>query len=148
MSGRTQANRRVLIADDDHLVRKMLGQIIGSIGFEVTYAENGKQALYLFENTDKGFDLLVTDICMPEMKGDELVREVRNRNLRIPIIVITGFTELDMYEELKEKNVSLFKKPFNFTALISCIETLCPSSRRSLYITEGRPQLITAKKLK
>jgi len=61
--------KRALLADDDPTLRMVLGQLLSLSGFDVTYAENGKIALNMFDNTDNKFDLLVTDICMPEMNG-------------------------------------------------------------------------------
>jgi len=72
-------SRRVLLADDDHAFRMMLGRVMGIIGFDVTYAEDGKRALTLFDQADGAFDLLITDICMPEMNGNDLIKAIRQR---------------------------------------------------------------------
>lgn len=50
--------RRALLADDNHALRMVLGQAVSSFGFDVTYAENGKIALDLFDNTESGVDLI------------------------------------------------------------------------------------------
>jgi len=117
-------NRRVLLADDDHAFRMMLGRVMGMIGFDVTYAEDGKRALALFDQADGGFDLLITDICMPEMNGKDLIQAIRQRNPHIPIIAITGFAEPELLNEIAASNASLFEKPVNLKTLRSHVDTL------------------------
>ncbi len=116
--------RRVLLADDNHSVRMVLGGVISSLGFDVTYAENGKRALELFDHAHGGFDLLITDICMPEMNGNDLIHEIRRRDQELPIIAITGFAEPELIDEIESCNVRLFEKPINFEALCSYIRSL------------------------
>jgi len=116
--------RRALLADDNHSVRMTLGRVISSFDFDVTYAENGKRALELFDHAYGGFDLLITDICMPEMNGNDLVHEIRRRDQELPIITITGFAEPKLISEIESCNVRLFEKPINFEALRSYIGSL------------------------
>jgi len=117
-------SRRVLLADDDHAVRMLLGQIIGTFGFDVTYADNGKVALQTFDATPDAFDLLITDICMPEMNGSELVHAIRQRDQNLPIIVVTGYADSTLVAEIHACNAKLFQKPVNFEALRAYIHSL------------------------
>jgi len=116
--------RRALLVDDDHAIRLMLGRLIVSFGFDVSYAENGKIALELFDLADGGFDLLITDICMPEMNGNELVREIRKRDENLPIIAITGFADRELIGEILSCNARLFEKPIDFKSLHKHIDSL------------------------
>jgi len=123
MIERVQA-KRVLLVDDDHAVRMMLGRVITLLGFDVTYAVNGKVALELYDSADGDFDLLITDICMPEMNGNDLVCEIRKRDERLPVIAITGFAESELIGQMKSYNVQLFEKPIDIKALRARIELL------------------------
>jgi len=116
--------KRALLADDDPTLRMVLGQLLSLSGFDVTYAENGKIALDMFDNTDNKFDLLVTDICMPEMNGKDLIHEIRGRNQKLTIIAVTGYVEPELIDEIESCHVRLFLKPINFKALHDHINSL------------------------
>lgn len=116
--------KRALIVDDNNELRMLLSEIIASYGFSVAQAPNGKVALQLLECTCSAFELLLTDLCMPEMDGRDLIHEVRRRNPELPIIAITGMAGQEISQEVEALGVMLFRKPINFTALHACIETL------------------------
>ncbi|WP_167631317.1 response regulator [Mariprofundus ferrooxydans] len=117
-------NRRVLIADDDTAVRKLLVKIMTKKGFDVTDAEDGKRALELYRHAAGGFDLLMTDICMPEMNGCDLIREIRRQDQCLPIIVVSGYADPDLVIEIESCNATLFEKPIDFRALYQCLDSL------------------------
>ncbi len=121
-------SRRALLADDDHALRRLVGEIIHSFGFRVTYAENGKRALELYNQAQGRFDLLITDICMPEMNGNALIHAIRIQDQKLPIIAITGYAEPELTGELESFHVRLFDKPINFQALHAYIDTLYPDN--------------------
>src|SRR5205814_9358002 len=79
---------RILVVDDEQCVRDLLIDILESEGYEVTQAENGDQALTLFET--QRFKAVFTDVGMPGMSGWELARAIRERDEHIPLAVITG----------------------------------------------------------
>lgn len=117
-------NRRVLLADDDAEVRKLLVEVMILKGFDVTDAEDGKMALELYEHAAGGFDLLMTDICMPEMNGCDLIREIRRQDQQLPIIVVTGYADPELINEIESCNATLFEKPIDFSSLYACIDAL------------------------
>jgi len=81
---------RILVVDDAAADRRLVGGLLEKeSGLEVAYAENGLAALESMRQTAP--DLVVTDLQMPEMDGLELVREVRARFTRVPVILITAF---------------------------------------------------------
>lgn len=79
---------RILIIDDEELVRFTLRKMFQHTGHEVTEAENGRQGLDLHQA--KPFDLVVTDIIMPEQEGVETILELRRDYPQLPIIAISG----------------------------------------------------------
>jgi len=125
MQHKPSPSRRVLLADDDPALRMLLGQIIKSFGFEVIYAENGSKALALYLQ-HRNIDLLITDICMPEMDGDELIRSIRQMDAGLPIIAITGYAEQALIQRIDACHARLFEKPLNFNLLHSYIDSLEP----------------------
>lgn len=82
--------RRVLLVDDEALVRSTLADALRAQGFEVEEADGGQAALARLGGPGS-FDLLVTDLAMPGMDGLELLREVRRRCPGLPALVVTGY---------------------------------------------------------
>lgn len=79
---------RILIVDDDELFRDMLHDMVSSDGHEAHDAINGNEALARI--TDTTFDLIITDILMPEKDGIELIMELAQRTTAPPIIAVSG----------------------------------------------------------
>src|SRR5687768_1081051 len=86
------APKRILLVDDDHLVRNAYRRILRSHGLEVATAASAVEALEMFRKG--GFDLVVTDVAMPGMSGEELVRHLGGA---VPVLVVTSMPldELD-----------------------------------------------------
>ncbi|MDR2316831.1 MAG: response regulator [Pseudomonas sp.] len=84
-------NRTVLLVDDDHLVRDMLGDVLRQYGYQVRQAHSGEQALALL---DGEIDLLLTDFAMPEFNGAQLALAARDRYPHLPVVFLTGYAEL------------------------------------------------------
>ena len=80
-----------MVVDDESINRQMLGYIV-SQDYEVTYAENGKEALELIKAQKKMLSLILLDILMPVMDGFELLKELKSDEelKKIPVIVLTS----------------------------------------------------------
>ncbi len=87
------AGRRVLIVDDEEAVRRASARVLGAEGFEVVQAVDGREALGQLERGQ--FDVVVSDVMMPNMSGLELLRTIRQRDLELPVILLTGMPNLD-----------------------------------------------------
>lgn len=79
---------KVLIIDDDPLVRETIALMLSLNGHQVATAENGRQGIETFQ-TDS-FDVVILDIVMPEMEGLETIRRLRDMTAEVPLIAITG----------------------------------------------------------
>jgi len=128
---------RVLLVDDDAALRMLLAEIITSFGCDVTVADNGKSALALFGQDRGAFDLLITDVCMPEMNGRDLIQAIRRRDEVLPIIVISGYADLQLLDEINSSHAMLLEKPIDFQALESCIDSI---QRHRVHLQAGRPK--------
>lgn len=91
-----EGSGRLLLVDDDALVRAMTAEGLEAAGFVVLSAGNGAEALKLLD-TGAAVDLMVTDLSMPAMDGLALIREAQNRRPDLPVILLTGFAT-DMAE--------------------------------------------------
>ena len=125
---------RILVIDDDDLVRTAVQQMLENKGFDVVVAAQGQHALRILDNGN--FDAIVVDIFMPDMDGLETIRAFRERSPEIAIVAMSGtkFYEgtasapdfLLMATKLGA-NASL-RKPFRSRDLVATIES-CLASR-------------------
>ena len=117
---------RVLLVEDDDLVRDMLTQVLERASHHVIPATNGEEATNYLQKEKP--DIMVTDIIMPKKSGITLISEVRNRHPDMEIIAISGGGRLDPtgYLDLSETlgaSVS-FEKPIDNSALLMAIDLL------------------------
>ncbi|MCD4784485.1 MAG: response regulator [Candidatus Eremiobacteraeota bacterium] len=110
----------LLVVEDEQIVRELLRDKLKSEGFKVTVAENGQEALnYLRE---KEFDLLLTDLGMPGMSGNQLSVEAKELWPDMPIILATGWESRIDRNKLKEYKIDyVVGKPFQFNEIINVI---------------------------
>ena len=80
----------VLVLEDDELVREVVERTLQRLGYDVTTATRPSEAITLAR--EKPFDLLITDVVMPEMTGDALAREVRAERPNLPVVFMSGYT--------------------------------------------------------
>lgn len=108
---------RILLVEDDIELNLVIKILLGRLGHEVISTSDSRTALNLY---NKSFDLVITDIVMPEMGGVELIQRLRDKNPEVKCIAITGYSNLDILE-----GIPILYKPFSTTLLIHYInETL------------------------
>ena len=83
--------KRILLAEDEQSVRKTVALVLGMDEHTVVQATNGAEALALFK--EGRFDLVITDLEMPRMKGDELATRIKESSPAQPILVMTAYAE-------------------------------------------------------
>jgi len=88
-----QRRPRVLIADDEDIVRSALARMLERAGFDVSTASDGEVAARMAKS--ERFDVVVADVCMPGIGGVELLRELREHDLDLPVILLTGAPALE-----------------------------------------------------
>ena len=99
---------QVLVVDDDASMQRMLRQRLEREGYAVHTAPNGEEGLDLIRK--EVFNLIITDLRMPKLRGDELVRAVAQFNPNIPIIVMTAYAEVDEAVQLMRDGIYLVTK--------------------------------------
>jgi CheY-like chemotaxis protein len=112
-------NKKILVVDDEEVIRKFLRIQLAKLGYEVKEAADGEQALEKLGKDD--FDLLICDIIMPNKNGWEVMREVRSnpRTKDIPIIVLTAKNEdSDMFKGYDWGANYYMTKPFTKAQLL------------------------------
>ncbi len=108
--------KSVLIIDDEKILVDMFEMILSRFGYDVHIAQNGEEGIRLFESMD--YDLVITDVIMPEMDGNFVARYIRNSKSYIPVIGMTGTPG---YAE-KERFDEILTKPFSVETLVKSVE--------------------------
>lgn len=118
----------ILVADDEKNIRSGLGEAISLEGYDVIEAENGKVA---WEKMNcNNVDLLLTDLRMPEMTGEELIRKVRASFPKLPIIVLTGHGTIEnAVEIMKYGAIDFYTKPIDSDKLMLVIKKSIKNSQ-------------------
>ncbi len=80
--------KRILVIDDEHMIRIMLRKILEKAGYAVEEAANGNEGIRVFE--EKGADVIITDLVMPDKEGIETIMELKKKHPDIRIIAISG----------------------------------------------------------
>lgn len=110
---------RILFVEDELMLRMIGGRLLTGLGAQVDLAENGEIALEMFAT---GYDLVLTDYYMPEKDGEELIREIRDRNPTTPIIAVTAATLGDQAELLKNAGANyVMHKPLTTEGLLNAL---------------------------
>jgi CheY-like chemotaxis protein len=120
-------NPKVLLVDDEELVRELLARILAEAGFIVEQAHNGASALQAARRLDGSLDLVITDIDMPVMNGLEFARALRQTDHRIPFLFITGVDPALVYEAGFQARI--LWKPFTPEAFLEAVtQMVTPAS--------------------
>ncbi|MFO7569600.1 MAG: response regulator [Smithellaceae bacterium] len=110
--------KKILVVDDYLPTRKLIVDTLGqSPGYLINEAENGQQALHLFDDND--YDLVISDIMMPGMSGMDLLHLIREKNPNAAVIMVTGNPTTDLtVSAIKKGAVDFLTKPFDIDELL------------------------------
>ena len=121
---------RVLFVDDETMLVDMSQQILQRLGYQVTACTSSVEALQLFQNDPSAFDLIITDMTMPQMTGKELATAILQINPELPIILCTGFSETISEEAAKHIGIQAFiLKPIVMSDLAETMRKVLDGSR-------------------
>jgi CheY-like chemotaxis protein len=115
---------RVLVVEDRDVVRDLTRDVLEASGFEVSAVPGGREALEAVAASEP-FDLLLTDVVMPEMSGPELALQLRVQNTRLPVLYMSGYTD-DVLgaDELSQEATAFLRKPFGNAELVTAARAL------------------------
>src|ERR1700726_158939 len=116
-------NRKILLAEDDNDMRRFLGKALQNAGFDVASFDNGLAAYQRLR--EEPFELLLTDIVMPEMDGIELARRATELDPDIKVMFITGFAAGAPNTDNKAPpQAKILSKPFHLKDLVNEVQRL------------------------
>jgi response regulator RpfG family c-di-GMP phosphodiesterase len=120
-----EKKKKVLIVEDEETFRNLLGQIFYSEGFEVRFAENGLVAKTILSLNANQFDLVISDIKMPEMDGVTLLKDVRGIHPGTRFIMMSGFSEvIETQDAFMSGADGFLPKPFKTRHLLETVESV------------------------
>jgi two-component system, cell cycle response regulator CpdR len=116
-------NCKILLAEDDHDMRRFLSKALKNAGYDVASFDNGKAAYQRLR--EEPFELLLTDIVMPEMDGIELARKATELDPDIKVMFITGFAAVALNPDNNApRQAKVLSKPFHLKELVNEVQRL------------------------
>jgi DNA-binding response OmpR family regulator len=121
--------RRILIVEDDHVLRALLARHLRSGGFDVVEARDGTSALTrlgdaLFKDDGGCYDLLISDVQMPGHSGLDLASELKRGEWPTPILLITAFGSDEVHAEAERLGAAMLDKPLDLDVLTTAVQRL------------------------
>lgn len=138
------SQKRILVVDDEVLIRETVALALKDEGYQVTVAEDGTTALALIgalspqvDPADDGFDLAILDLMLPGMSGLDVCRLIRHRSLDIPILILSAKgSETDRVVGLEVGADDYLAKPFGMRELVARCRALLRRYRRAQSASE------------
>jgi DNA-binding response OmpR family regulator len=125
---------RILVIDDEPLIRKSVGDVLRRWGHEVFTASSGEEGVTFFRSAGErteGVDVVITDLGMPKMDGMEVARQIKEVASQTPVIMLTGWgQQLSPTAERTPHVDILLSKPPQLTDLRAALETVSSSGKR------------------
>jgi CheY-like chemotaxis protein len=116
---------RVLLVEDKEAVRVLTARILVDAGYTVHVAPDGLAALEQHGGEAGGVDVLITDIVMPGLSGQELADELRQRRPGLPVVFVSGYTEDYVVEGARREGATAFvEKPFTGADLLAAVRAV------------------------
>jgi DNA-binding NtrC family response regulator len=121
--------RSILVVDDELLIRDLLYDFFSGQGWSISVAENGEKAIEVIGA--RSFDVVLSDIKMPEMDGLVLTEELRKNHPELPVVLMTGYPSVDTaVAALRSRVFDYVIKPFNIHQLYKTIESALKEEER------------------
>ena len=120
---------RILLAEDEDAMRGYLARALENAGYVVVAVDRGTEALSLLES--QHFDLLLSDIVMPEMDGIELAQRCNEVSPRTRVMFITGFAAVTLKASREQPQAKVLSKPFHLRDLVLEVERVFEDRQRA-----------------
>jgi len=115
----------ILVVEDDVTVCDFVNEALGSLGYNVSKASNGKLALNLIKKSKINFDLIITDLIMPELGGVKFAEKAKILLPNVKVIYVSGYTDNHIvHNGMLEEGVNFIQKPYNLQGLASYVRNV------------------------
>jgi two-component system cell cycle sensor histidine kinase/response regulator CckA len=114
---------RILLVEDEDAVRAFALRALASRGYTVVEADSGESAIEKIDADEKGFDLIISDVVMPEMDGPTLLRQLRKRGIQTKFVFVSGYPGEQFEQDLEgHTGFSFMPKPFSLKQLVEKVK--------------------------
>jgi CheY-like chemotaxis protein len=117
------ASNRVLVIDDEAVLRGLLQDMLAACGYDADVAESGAAGLARFQA--ERYQAVITDLLMPEMNGFEVVAALRTINPAVPVIMLTGSAPAQTAGQARASGITLLHKPIALGDLKAAVDAAC-----------------------
>jgi two-component system cell cycle sensor histidine kinase/response regulator CckA len=122
---RDPKKNRILVVDDEKVVRELITGILSAEGFEVLQAKDGPDAIALLKAQSQPVDLVILDMIMPGMDGEEVLQKLREISKTLKVVISSGFMSEEQRDKLKEHDIDDFlDKPYRDTDAITVVKAV------------------------
>jgi len=131
--GKSDMKRKILVIDDEEHLRNLLADILESAGYQVKTAAHGKEGLLFFQ-TEK-YDVVITDLGMPEMSGLEVAEAIKEIDPSTPVVLLTGLGFQLQAKNNEQRKFDLFIcKPFQLQEVVETVQNALNTKERTSLI--------------
>ncbi|MBW2030245.1 MAG: PAS domain S-box protein [Deltaproteobacteria bacterium] len=117
------AGEQILVVEDEGSLRKLVGAMLSELGYKVSLAANGEEALLLMEKKGLKPDLVITDVVMPDMSGKELVDRLRETHPDLKVLYMSGYTDnAIVHHGVLDPGIHFVQKPFTLDDLAEKVQ--------------------------
>ncbi|MFP4548165.1 MAG: ATP-binding protein [Fidelibacterota bacterium] len=117
-----KGDERILLVEDDKLVRSVIVEVLTNYGYKMITAANGVEGLETFAKMGNDIDLIIADVVMPKMSGIDLINQIKNDKPEIKSLYMSGYSE--QVNNLDDMGVNYIKKPFDPLDLVKMIRII------------------------
>lgn len=122
----------ILLAEDEPSLLLSVGYMLKKLGFTVIEAANGREALEMYQENAAIITLVLTDMGMPVMDGYGLLRELKKRDARLPVIISSGFGDSEILSRIAPEDIAgLVCKPYDYDQLRDALKRVVEKVRPS-----------------
>lgn len=140
LQNRSTVRKRILVIDDDEVIRQLFKATLETSNYHVMTAQNGTRALELVRKWS--FDLVFVDLKMPGIDGAETFRRIRQIDSSVPIVIITGYPISELMEQVMEQGpFGIMRKPFGALDIQRSADSFLRCLKTKDALAEGFQQL-------
>lgn len=121
----SKRNKTILVADDDKPVLTVVKTLLETLNYTVIPAQSGPEAIKAYQNDWRAIDLIILDMTMPEMSGDEAFGKIRMINPNVPVLIMSGYApEENIAKVLSQPKTDFLEKPFKLESFAAKVRKL------------------------
>jgi PAS domain S-box-containing protein len=126
----TQGTETILIAEDEPLIRRLTATVLASLGYQVFAAEDGQEAVEIFQREHGQIDLVLLDLTMPRLSGRDAFRRLRELDPHVRVLFTSGYSEEHVTDAEQEYVLGFISKPYRPEELAKTVRRILDHHRR------------------